>query len=226
MRVRAMLGLVLSFLVAGEVSAQAMSSETRARAMPRSEFAFGIDQWQYAPDSGDPRGGTTRWGLMLVSRGSLFGQWTLSERDSALLVGDYVETGVGFYGATRSLSARESPQIRLPFQVGVQLGKLTDGGTQVVGRVGVAGGLSASAYSGPFIGARLKHRAVGLEASQTFDRSASITSAMLRWYPSTRSERFNVALRYESHRYEPTGLYSLTQGATERSLMLVVSAER
>jgi hypothetical protein len=96
----------------------------------------------------------------------------------------------------------------------------------VVGRAGVAGGLSAGAYSGPFIGARLKHRAVGVEASQTFDRFASITSAMLRWYPSTSNERLNIALRYESQQYEPTGLYSLTKGSRERSLALLFSAER
>lgn len=226
MRVQVMLGLTFSLLVADELSAQAMRSETGARAMPRTEFAFGIDQWQYAPDSGDPSGGSTRWGLMLLSRGSFLGQRNLSATDGALLIGDFVETGVGFYGATRSLSARESPRIRLPFQLGVQLGKLTGSGTQLVGRVGVAGGLSANSYSGPFIGGRVKHRFIGVEATQVFDSEASIMSAMLRWYPSTSNERLNIALRYESQRNDPTGLFSLTKGSKEQSLMLLFSAER
>ena len=226
MRTSWTLGVVLSLVIVGESSAQAMRSESRARALPRNEFALGIDQWQYAPDSGDPSGGATRWGVMLVSRGSLIGQWNLAETDGALLIGDYVETGVGFYGATRSLSQRESPQIRLPFQFGVQLGKLTAGGTQVVGRMGFAGGLSRSAYTGPFVGVRVKHRALGFESTHTIDSDASITAAMLRWYPNARVERFNLALRYELQQYDPTGLYSSTKGSTERSLMLLFSAER
>lgn len=226
MRANWVLGVLLGLVVVGEASAQAMSSQSRARALPRNEFAFGIDQWQYAPDSGDPRGGTTRWGIMLVSRGSLIGQWKLGETEDALLIGDFVETGVGFYGATRSLSAREAPQIRLPFQLGVQLGKLTAGGTQLVGRAGFAGGLNASAYAGPFIGARIKHRAVGFESSYVIDPNASVTSAMLRWYPSASNTGLNVALRFDYQKNDPTGLFSLTKGATERSLMLLFSGER
>ena len=226
MRARWVLWAFLSLIVVRESAAQAMRSETRARAMPRNEFAFGIDQWQVTPDSGDPRGGATRWGIMLVSRGSLIGQWNLAETDGALLIGDFVETGVGFYGATRSLSAREDPQIRLPFQLGVQLGKLTSGGTQVVGRAGYAGGLNASAYAGPFIGARVKHRAIGFESSHVMDATATVTSAMLRWYPSASNTGLNVALRYDLQKSDPTGLYSLTKGSTERSLMLLFSGER
>ena len=226
MRASWVLGVVLSLVFVGESAAQAMRSETRARAMPRTEFAFGIDQWQVTPDSGDPRGGATRWGLMLLSRGSLIGQWNLGEADGTFLIGDFVETGVGFYGATRSLSSREDPQIRLPFLLGVQLGKLTAGGTQLVGRAGYAGGLNASAYAGPFVGARLKHRVLALESSYVIDPNASVTSAMLRWYPSTNSAGLNVALRYEYQKNDPTGLFSLTKGATERSLMLLFSGER
>jgi hypothetical protein len=226
MRAGWVLGALLIFVVVGDVSGQAMKSESRARALPRTEFAIGIDQWQYAPDSGDPRGGSTRWGLMLMNRGSVIGQWNLSATDGAFLLGDYFELGVGFYGATRSLSARETPQIRLPFQWGAQLGKLTAGGTQVVGRLGYAGGLSASAFSGPFVGARVKHRALGAEATRTMAADASVTSAMLRWYPSSSNERLNLALRYELQAYDPSGLYSLTKGSTERLLMVVFSAER
>lgn len=225
-RVGLVVGALGTLLLAHGAAAQSMSSESRARAMPRNEFAFGIDQWQYAPDSGDPRGGTTRWGIMLVSRGSLIGQWNLGETDGALLIGDFVETGIGFYGATRSLSARETPQIRLPFQLGVQLGKLIGGGTQLVGRAGYAGGLNASAYAGPFIGARLKHRAVGVESAYVIDPNATVASAMLRWYPSASNPALNIALRFEYQENDPTGLFSLTKGATERSLMLLFSGER
>jgi hypothetical protein len=219
-------GALCCALLVETASAQAMRSESRARALPRNEFAMGIDQWQFTPDSGDPRGGTTRWGVMLLSRGSLLGQWNLAETDGALLIGDYIETGVGFYGATRSLSAREQPQIRLPFQYGVQLGKLTTGGAQLVARVGLAAGIGGTAYRGPFIGARVKRRSLGLESTHTIASGASVTSAMFRWYPSTSQERFNIALRYELQTYDPSGIYSLTKGSTERSLMLLFSAER
>jgi hypothetical protein len=226
MRTNWVLGLVLSLLIVGELSAQAMRSETRARALPRNEFALGIDQWQVTPDSGDPRGGATRWGVMLMNRLSVLGQWNLAETDGALLIGDYLEGGVGFYGATRSLSAREEPQIRLPFQYGVQIGKLTEGGAQLVARVGFAAGIGGTSYRGPFVGARVKRRSLGLESTHTIASGASVTSAMFRWYPSTSQERFNIALRYELQTYDPTGLYSLTKGSTERSLMLLFSAER
>jgi hypothetical protein len=226
MRTALLLGAFLSVIVAGESAAQAMRSETRARAMPRNEFAFGIDQWQVTPDSGDPRGGATRWGVMLMSRGSLIGQWQIGAAEANLLLGDFVETGYGVYGATRRLSERESPQIRIPLRVGMQLGKLTAGGTQLVGRAGYAGGLNASAYAGPFVGARLKHRAFGLESSHVLDADAALTSVMARWYPKPSNTGLNVALRYEYQKNDPTGEFSLTKGATERSLMLVFSAER
>jgi hypothetical protein len=165
---------------------------------------------------------------MLLTRGSLIGQWSLGEADGTLLIGDFIESGVGFYGATRSLSAREDPQIRLPFQLGVQLGKLAAGHTQLVGRAGYAGGLNASAYAGPFLGARIKHRAVGFESHYVRDPRATVSSATLRLYPSPSTERagLNFALRYDSQKNDPSGLFSLTKGATERSLMLIFSSER
>ncbi len=226
MRIGISLCAMLSLLIARDAAAQAVFSETRARALPRNEFAFGIDQWQYAPDSGDPSGGSTRWGLVLASRGSLLGQWNLGEQEGALRLGDYLETGVGFYGATGTGSLRQSPVLRLPMHYGLQLGKLTAGGTQLVGRAGYAAGLSATAYAGPFIGARVKHRAVGVESSYIMDSEGSNASVLLRWYPRTSMGIFNVALRYERQRYEPTGAFSLTKGASERSLMLLFSGER
>lgn len=230
MRIGVRLGIILcaalSLLMARDATAQAMFSESRARALPRNEFAFGIDQWQYSPDSGDPSGGSTRWGLVLASRGSLLGQWNLGEQEGALRIGDYLETGVGFYGATGTGSLRQSPVLRLPLHYGLQLGKLTASGTQLVGRAGYAAGLSATAYSGPFIGARVKHRAVGVESSYILDSRGSNASVLLRWYPRTSMGIANVALRYERQQYDPTGEFSLTKGSSERSLMLLFSGER
>jgi hypothetical protein len=111
-------------------------------------------------------------------------------------------------------------------QWGVQLGKLTSGGTQLVGRAGVAGGLTASSYLGPFVGARVKRRSLGAESAYVLDANGSVVSLLLRWYPRTRLEGFNVALRYERQQYDPTGEFSLTRGSEERTLMLLFSAER
>lgn len=219
-------GLVLMLLVADDIAAQAMRSESRARALPRNEFAIGIDQWQYSPDSGDPSGSWTRWGFSLVSRSSLLGQWNLGEQDGALLIGDYLETGVGFFGATGKRSGRKSPVLRLPLHWGVQLGTLTEDGTQLVGRVGVAGGLSSTSYLGPFLGARVKRQGLGAESAYVFDANGSVTSVLLRWYPRARLEGFNIALRYERQQYDPSGLFSLTKGSEDRTLTILFSAER
>lgn len=226
MRIGMLLSALLSVLVVADISAQAMSSRTVARALPRNEMSIGIEQWQYTPDSTDTAEGWTRWGFMLNSRGSLFGQWNLSETDGEFLIGDYIDLGVGFYGATGIGSSRQPPVMRIPVQLGAQLGKLTETGTQLVGRAGFAVGLDARSYGGPFLGARVKRRRLGLESTYIGADRSDLISALLRWYPRAGPTGFNVALRYEYQRYRRSDFLDSDQPSRERSLTLVFSGER
>lgn len=217
---------VIIFLAASALQAQAMRSETPARAMPRLEVAVGISQWQHDAQAGDSSGSWTRWGVTLETRGSVLGQRSLGANPADLIVGDYLDLSLGFYGATGKRSLRQEPTIRVPVQYGVQVGKLTSAGTQLVGRVGVAGGLGVDYSVGPFVGVRLKHRAIGVEAQRIVSEESTGSSVLLRWYPRGGREGANVALRYGIDRYEAVGLFTPGEGMRERTVTLLFSAER
>lgn len=222
MRTHWIFGACLSLTVVGELPAQALRSPGPTAAMPRAEIAFGFDQWVASPEASSTDPTLTRYGVMMFSRGKLFGQWDLRETPGELMIGDFADLGVGFYAA----AGDESGLMRIPVNYGLALGRRLAGGTELVGRAGMSFGLGYDATGGPFVGGRVKSGPVGVEGIFIAANEATLTQWFLRWYPRSRTAGFNVALRYELEQSTVGSLLVPERGVRDQSVMVVFSVER
>jgi hypothetical protein len=218
---RAIIGIITWMVCGSPLAAQALKSAGPTPPMPRAEIAFGLDQWVATPESAaEPA--HTRYGAMMFSRGRLLGHANLSETPGELVVGDFLDVGVGFYAGT----GREPGVMRIPVNYGLAVARRLAGGTELVARAGMSFGLGYDATGGPFVGGRLKSGPVGVEGLFITANEATLSQWFLRWYPRSRTVGFNVALRYELEQSTAGSLLVPERGVRDQSVMLVFSVER
>lgn len=140
-------------------------------------------------------------------------------------VSDYLQLGVSFLGGEEEA---EAPAVYVPIEVAVQAGRLLSDHLQVVGRVGMLGGIGVDASVSPFVAARLRAYRIAVEAGTAFPGQDlpvdGFRFGVVRWYPQGPIAGLNVGVRYEEERgprpVAPVGR------PMERVLQLFVSVER
>lgn len=222
MRAKSFVPLAIGMVLGPPLAAQAVQSVGSASAMPRAEIAFGIDQWTSIPESSSAEEPLTRYGAMFLSRGRMLGQVDLRDTPGELMIGDFLDLGLGFYAG----AGREPGVLRIPVNYGIAVAHQLKGGMQLVGRAGAALGLGYDVSGGTFVGGRIRAGALGVEGLHVIASEASLSQWFLRWYPRSRTAGFNVAVRYELEQTNAGSLLNPARGPRDRSVMLVFSVER
>lgn len=140
-------------------------------------------------------------------------------------VSDYLQLGVSLLGGEEEADA---PALYVPFEAAVQAGRLLTEHLQVVGRVGILGGVGVDANVSPFVLARVRAYRIAVEAGTAFPSGDlpvdGVRFGVVRWYPQAPIAGLNIGLRYEEER----GIQPLAPAGRpmERTLQLFVGVEK
>ena len=140
-------------------------------------------------------------------------------------VSDYLQLGASLVGGEEE---EDAPAVYVPFEAALQFGRLIGDHLQVVGRVGVLGGVGVDASVSPFVLARVRASRIAVEGGTAFPGGdlpvEGLNFGVVRWYPQGPIAGLNVGLRYEEER----GIRPLAPAGRpmERVLQLFVSVEK
>ncbi len=204
-------------------SSPAPTSAERINAGPIWEIGLGVEHVSVEIDPSS-EGGASGWGGQPVfARGSLLGALTRNASGGKWMAGDYLALGIGgWYG--------DQGYIRVPLDVGAQVGAVLAGEFQVVAKAGVmgvgtGGSNNAGGFGTFFYSLRGKWQDYALEGGFGLRKdtdeggAAGVHFFTARWYVSD----INLGVRYMSatRRINPPSQNTLT----DQSVLMFMSLE-
>lgn len=190
---------------------------------PAWEVGMGVEHVSVELSKPGAKGESGWGGQPVFGRMSLLGAMTRSASGGKWMIGDYLALGAGgWYG--------ESMHIRIPLDVGAQIGAVLAGEYQVVAKggimgIGTSGGESAGGFGAYFLSLRGKWQDYAIEAGGALRKdtdeggAAGLMMMTGRWYISD----LNLGVRFmnATRRIDPPSKNTLT----DRSVLLFISLE-
>lgn len=216
---RMSLSAALIVLAAGAAPASA----ERINAGPAWEVGMGVEYVSVELSESGAKGESGWGGQPVFGRMSMLGAMTRSASGGKWMVGEYLALGIGgWYG--------DDMHIRVPLDVGAQIGAVIAGEYQVVAKAGImgigtSGGETSGGFGAYFLSLRGKWQDFALEGGGALrkdtDEGGAAGLMMLtgRWYVSD----INLGVRFmnATRRVDPPSKNTLT----DRSVLLFISLE-
>ena|GEM_PF-4360962 len=201
----------------------APASADRINAGPALEVGMGVEHVSVEFSKAGAKGESGWGGQAVFGRLSMLGAMTRSASGGKWMIGEYLALGAGgWFG--------ESMHIRVPLDVGAQIGAVIDGEYQVVVKggvmgIGTSGGEDDGGFGAYFLSLRGRWQDVALEGGGALRKDtdeggrAGLMMLTGRWYISD----INLGARFmnATRRVNPPSKNTLT----DRSMLIFISME-